>query len=108
MVVPMRHVSSLGSLEPGEHDALFRLVRDSVSALEAAIGPEGVNVGLNLGRAAGAGIQDHLHVHIVPRWVGDVNFMPVVADTRVMPEYLDRTWDELSPHFVKLSSGVSG
>ncbi len=99
MVVPNRHVGSLAELELAEHDALFRLVRASVTCLEQATGAEGVNLGMNLGRAAGAGIHEHLHVHLVPRWVGDANFMPVIGDVRVMPEYLDATWDRLAPAF---------
>lgn len=99
MVVPTRHASDLGELSPSEHAALFELVRASASALKVAVNAEGVNIGLNLGAAAGAGIAEHLHVHIVPRWRGDMNFMPVVADLRVMPEALDATWNRLAPYF---------
>lgn len=99
MVVPTRHASDLGELTAEEHAALFELVRASASALKVAVNAEGVNIGINVGAAAGAGIAEHLHVHIVPRWRGDMNFMPVVADLRVMPEALSATWSRLVPYF---------
>ena len=99
MVVPRRHASDLGELNPDEHAALFELVRASASALKIAVNAEGVNIGINLGASAGAGIAEHLHVHIVPRWRGDMNFMPVIADLRVMPEALDATFSRLAPYF---------
>jgi ATP adenylyltransferase len=99
LVAPRRHVSDLADLADVEYDALMRLVRTSLARLRAAIGPQGVNVGFNLGKSAGAGIADHLHAHLVPRWHGDTNFMPVLTDVRVMPEYLDATWARLAPHF---------
>ncbi len=102
LVVPKRHVSDLAELSDAEADDLFRLVRASVARLKRALSPEGVNVGLNLGKAAGAGIAEHLHAHVVPRWGGDTNFMPVVADVRVMPEYLDQSWERLAPAFADL------
>src|SRR5690349_19073355 len=89
LVVPKRHVPDLEALPGAEHDALFRLVTRSVERLKRAVSPQGVNVGINLGKAAGAGIGEHLHVHLVPRWDGDTNFMPVMADVRVMPQYLE-------------------
>ncbi len=105
MVVPDRHVSRLDELEPAEHDDLWRLVGASVPALEKSTHCEGLNVGMNLGKAAGAGIEEHLHVHIVPRWNGDNNFMPVISETRVMPEYLGETWDRLAPDFAGVGTG---
>lgn len=105
MVIARRHVADLSELSDAEASALFALVRNSVAAVRAATRCEGVNVGMNLGAAAGAGIADHLHVHVVPRWGGDTNFMPVVADLRVMPEYLDQAWERLAPHFVALGPG---
>ncbi len=80
MVVPRRHVASLGDATADELAELFTLMRDAERALTAAYAPHGINVGLNLGRAAGAGVADHLHVHLVPRWTGDTNFMTIVAD----------------------------
>jgi ATP adenylyltransferase len=91
MVVPFRHVSSPGDLDLAERAELWDLLTRALTALEAAIGAQGHNVGVNLGTAAGAGIEDHLHLHVVPRWHGDVNFMPVLADVRVMPQYLSET-----------------
>ena len=88
---------------PPNIDATMELVRDSVERVQRATGAEGINVGLNLGRAAGAGIADHLHAHVVPRWTGDTNFMPVVSDTRVMPEHLDASWQRLLPFFADVS-----
>jgi ATP adenylyltransferase len=88
-------VASLGDLSEDEASELWSTTRRAVAALEAALGPEGINLGANLGRAAGAGLPRHLHVHAVPRWVGDTNFMTAVADTRVLPETLAATWERL-------------
>lgn len=99
MVVPVRHASDLGELTAVEHANLFELVRATASALRVAVNAEGANIGINLGASAGAGIAEHLHVHIVPRWRGDMNFMPVIADVRVMPESLDATYSRLLPFF---------
>ena len=102
LVIPKRHVSRLSELSEEEHDAVFRLVRATSSRLEAAVKCDGMNVGANLGAAAGAGIAEHLHVHVVPRWNGDTNFMPVLADVRVMPQALQKTWEHLAPFFADL------
>lgn len=102
LVMPKRHVADLSDLTDAEHDHLFRLVRSSAERLRKAVKAEALNVGINLGAAAGAGIAEHLHVHIVPRWSGDTNFMPVLADTRVMPQALDATWKHLAPYFADL------
>jgi ATP adenylyltransferase len=96
MAVPVRHVGSLGELTEDEATALWAAARTGVAALEAAYGPEGVNLGANLGEAAGAGIPRHLHLHAVPRWRGDTNFMTAVADTRVLPETLGSSWERLT------------
>jgi ATP adenylyltransferase len=80
----------------------MRLVRETVTRLRGALGAEGFNVGMNLGSAAGAGIAEHLHAHVVPRWSGDTNFMPVLANVRVMPQYLEETYDHLRPAFADL------
>jgi ATP adenylyltransferase len=103
MVVPRRHAGDLSELDAGEYVELWRLVRDAVPRLRSATGAHGVNLGVNLGEAAGAGIHEHLHVHLVPRWRGDSNFMPVLADVRVLPEYLEATWDRLAPAFADLT-----
>jgi ATP adenylyltransferase len=102
MVVPNRHIASLAAASGEELDEIMRLVRDSEIALHEAYQPQGINVGINLGRAAGAGIADHLHVHLVPRWSGDSNFMSVVGETRVLPETLDQTAARLKPVFHRL------
>lgn len=102
LVVPHAHVSSLEDLSTEDHHALFDLVREATIRLRAAVRPDGLNVGLNLGSAAGAGIAEHMHVHIVPRWNGDTNFMPVLADTRVVPQALDATCDYLRSFFADL------
>jgi ATP adenylyltransferase len=99
MVVPNRHVADVADLDDEEHLELQRLVRRSVVALREEMDPHGFNVGLNLGRIAGAGLPDHVHWHVVPRWSGDTNFMPVVGQTRVMPELLAETARRLAPRF---------
>jgi ATP adenylyltransferase len=96
MAVPIRHVGSLGELTEDEASELWWAARLGVAALESAYGPEGVNLGANLGEAAGAGIPRHLHLHAVPRWRGDTNFMTAVADTRVLPETLASSWERLT------------
>ena len=95
MVVPHRHVGDLESLTTDEADALMAMTRQATVALKAAYEPDGVNVGMNLGRAAGAGVPGHLHVHVVPRWLGDTNFMTSVAEARVLPEPLSRSFERL-------------
>jgi ATP adenylyltransferase len=95
MVVPRRHVGTLGGLTDQEGAELWSALRRSVDALESALHPEGFNLGANLGQAAGAGIPRHLHLHSVPRWLGDTNFMTAVAGARVLPETLAATWQRL-------------
>ena len=95
LVVPRRARAALAELTEDEHAALWSMVRDAVAAVEAAYSPDGVNVGLNQGAAAGAGVPSHLHVHVLPRWSGDTNFMTTTADTRVLPEALGETWRRL-------------
>lgn len=99
LVAPHRHAADLDGLSGEEMSDLFDLVRLSCNVLNAAAAPQGFNIGINLGKAAGAGVDDHLHVHVVPRWNGDTNFMSVVADLRVMPENLLSTYDGLLPGF---------
>ena len=95
MVLPQRAVADLGDLDPDESVELWEGVRTAVAALRTAYGPDGVNVGINLGAGAGAGVPDHLHVHCLPRWSGDTNFMTTVAETRVLPEPLATTWEKV-------------
>ena len=95
LVLPNQAAPELDQLDDDTYDELWRVVRDAVSAIRVAYGCDGVNVGANLGGAAGAGIPDHLHVHCLPRWNGDTNFMTAIAEARVMPETLSSTWTKL-------------
>ncbi|MGH9231847.1 MAG: HIT family protein [Acidimicrobiales bacterium] len=95
LVMPYREVAGLDGLTPEEASEMWAAVHDAVGALQAAYRPQGINVGLNLGEAAGAGIPSHLHVHVLPRWNADSNFMTAVAETRVLPESLGDTWAKL-------------
>jgi len=95
MVVPYQHTESLGDLDAATSAELIKLLGDWTALLKKHLNAEGINIGLNLGKAAGAGIEDHLHFHLVPRWFGDTNFMPVMADTRVLPEALQETYQKL-------------
>jgi len=103
MIVPNRHVGTLAATTADERAELMRLTRHAEIALTEAYAPQGINVGMNLGRPAGAGIVDHLHVHLVPRWTGDTNFMSVVGNVRVLPEELGETAKRLRPIFERLS-----
>ena len=102
MVAPLRHVSELHDLEPHELSALMDLTSRSVDIVREAMTPGGFNVGMNLGAVAGAGVPGHLHVHVVPRWGGDTNFMTVVGDTKVLPEMIADTDAKLRPRFASL------
>lgn len=95
MIVPYRHVSEFSDLNDAEQLELMQGTRDCVSILRSVLSIHGANVGINLGEAAGAGLAEHLHIHVVPRWHGDTNFLPVMADTRVMPQSLLDTYDQL-------------
>ncbi len=95
MVAPYRHVGDLVALRPDERTELFEETTRMISVLQRAVHAQGVNLGLNMGRAAGAGIPGHLHMHLVPRWVGDTNFMPVIGKTKVMSQSLDAMYDLL-------------
>ncbi len=99
MVVPRTHLADLGSLPREEHEDLAEMLRVAIRLVGEAYGAQGHNIGMNQGRAAGAGIADHLHWHVVPRWTGDTNFMPVIGDTKVMIEHLYASWDRLRPIF---------
>ncbi len=102
LVSPRRHVGDLADLDGEEYAAVMTLLRESTVRLRRAVRCTGMNVGFNLGKDAGAGVADHLHAHIVPRWAGDTNFLPVLTDIRVMPEYLDDAWSRLHPAFADL------
>ena len=103
MVVPKRHLADIASSTAEERVELMDLARIGEMAIGEAYHPHGINVGINLGRPAGAGVVDHLHVHVVPRWSGDTNFMTVVGNVRVLPEDLSSTRDRLKPIFEKLA-----
>ena len=102
MVSPYRHLACITELDEGESREMTLLVQKCVEILRAAISPDGFNIGFNLGKCAGAGYDEHIHNHIVPRWGGDTNFMPVLAETKVHPEHLKDTFKKLAPLFKKL------
>jgi ATP adenylyltransferase len=102
MVVPNRHIGSLAAATPEELSELMRFTRDAEIALTESYSPQGINIGINLGRPAGAGVLDHVHVHLVPRWNGDTNFMSVIGNTRVLPEHLGESAKRLRPVFERL------
>lgn len=102
MIVSSDHVAELKNLSPQARLEVMDLTAHSMDILRECLEAQGFNCGLNVGRVAGAGILDHFHWHIVPRWNGDTNFLPVLADTRQMPEYLSETWQRLAPAFRKL------
>lgn len=99
MVAPLRHVADPGELNPEERRAVMDLLGECLQALRAELHPDGFNVGANVGRVAGAGLPGHFHLHIVPRWEGDTNFMPIIGEAKVVPEALEATYDRLRPRF---------
>ena len=106
MVVPHRHVSSLGALESPALQEVALLTQRTETVLMAAYRPQGINVGVNIGKAAGAGIDDHLHVHLVPRWTGDTNFITTIGETRVLPEVLNDAAVRLRPIFASVMASI--
>jgi len=102
LVAPVRHLSSLDQLNGEETKSLLITVEKSVDIIKKAMNPDGFNVGLNLGKVAGAGVEEHLHFHIVPRWFGDTNALTVFADVRVIPEHLQTTYNNLKVYFDRL------
>jgi ATP adenylyltransferase len=107
MVVPYTHAAELDELMPDEQTDLMLELRRAVGNLRRGMNPDGYNIGINLGRTAGAGIPRHVHCHVVPRWDGDHNFMPVLAETKVIPQHLIRTYDQLVPLFLEAEQGYS-
>ncbi len=107
MIIPGRHLGGIEELTDEERKEIFALLDISVKVLKDAMNPHGFNVGMNLGKAAGAGIAEHVHVHIIPRWDGDTNFMSVVGNVRVIPEDLATTAANLAPLFKKYAQEVS-
>ena len=102
LVSPVKHVGSLEELDPAESLDLMSQLQNSTKALKLALRPDGFNVGINLGHTAGAGVPGHLHVHVVPRWSGDHNFMPVTGQTRVMPMLLEDSWKNIQKAFAEV------
>jgi len=103
LVAPMKHTGVLDDLEQEELKDLMKVTRSVINILKEVMSPEGFNVGINLGLVAGAGVEEHLHIHIVPRWNGDTNFMAALGQTRVIPEHLLETYRKLRPHFMALA-----
>ena len=103
LVAPIRHIAALDQLDKSEMGDLLATVEQSVGILKKVMQPDGFNVGLNLGKVAGAGVEEHLHFHIVPRWLGDTNALTVFSDVRVIPEHIKATFDNLKPHFNKIN-----
>ena len=101
LVVPTRHTASVATLSEEELADLWKLTRRCVNALTRLMKPDGFNIGINLGRVAGAGVVEHLHIHVVPRWNGDTNFMPVLAETRVIVEHLHAAWRKIRSGFAE-------
>ncbi len=99
MIAPYLHSGDVAGLDAAVAEEMMRITQQCVETLQRAYSPDGFNVGMNLGRAAGAGVPDHLHMHVVPRWTGDTNFMPVLGTTKVLPESLDQTYERLRPLF---------
>ncbi|GIK77994.1 MAG: HIT domain-containing protein [Acidobacteria bacterium] len=99
MVAPFEHLGRLQDLDPEAAAEMMGLAQRAMRRIEEAYGPEGFNVGVNQGRVAGAGVEGHIHLHVVPRWAGDTNYMPVLADTRVMPQSLEDSYDALEGGF---------
>ncbi|HLA80959.1 MAG TPA: HIT domain-containing protein [Thermoleophilia bacterium] len=104
MIAPFAHLANLEDLPSETIHEMMDLTQLATRAMKRALHPEGLNVGFNLGAAAGAGIKDHLHLHMVPRWSGDTNFMPVIADTRVIPQSLERSWELLTEAFAEVAT----
>lgn len=102
MIAPYAHVPTIEELDAVVLTDIMTTAQRCIAALRAAIGPHGFNMGINQGTVAGAGITDHVHFHIVPRWNGDTNFMPVLADTKVMPDYLHHTYQQIREHLLPL------
>jgi len=102
MVVPYFHTSSFDGLSDNVLFDLIRTVERSVSVLKSGLCPDGFNIGLNMGKVAGAGMESHMHIHVVPRWTGDTDSMPIISETRVMPEHLQETYDKLYKLFLRV------
>jgi len=105
LVAPRAHTADLSALPADAHAALSETLRGAVAILQGVFRCDGMNLGMNLGAAAGAGVADHLHWHLVPRWVGDTNFMPVIGEVSCIPEHLEALWERLATPFAALEAG---
>jgi ATP adenylyltransferase len=103
LAAPCRHVGEIEELSRSEIQALWGMVKEGIRGLKKVLKPDGFNLGINLGKVAGAGVLDHLHIHIVPRWRGDTNFMPIIGETKVIPEAIEATYQKLKVEFKKCS-----
>ena len=101
LIAPCRHVANIEELTGDELNDIIRILQKSVEALKKAMVTDGINIGMNLGKVAGAGVEEHLHFHVVPRWLGDVNFMPIMSGATVIPEHLKATYNKLKEFFKK-------
>ncbi|MGV8059625.1 MAG: HIT domain-containing protein [Smithellaceae bacterium] len=101
MIIPLRHIAKIEELTEEERSEIFALLDTTVRVLKESMNPDGFNIGMNIGKAAGAGIEEHIHVHVIPRWEGDTNFMSVINDIRVIPEDMQTTATRLAPLFKK-------
>jgi len=104
MILPYRHTDSLAKLPVEEAEEIMRLAQQTETVLRGVYQPDGLNLGINLGKSAGAGVAEHIHLHALPRWTGDTNFMTVTAETRVLPETLDMTWRRMREGFRNMKS----
>jgi len=102
MIAPFKHIANIEDLDIKTAQNMLEVLQKSIKIIKLCLKPEGLNVGINIGKAGGAGVEEHLHVHVVPRWNGDTNFMPVLGDVRVMPEYLEDSYNKLYPYFKAL------
>lgn len=106
LVAPLRHVACITQLERDQADGLMAMLQEAARILKKNLSCDGINIGCNIGETAGAGIADHLHFHLVPRWSGDHNYMTVLADIRTIPEHIERTYDKFLPDFCKISKNI--
>jgi ATP adenylyltransferase len=105
LVVPYRHLSSFEDLDSEELLECQETIQDAIGVMRKSMSPHGFNIGMNLGKAGGAGIEQHLHWHLVPRWIGDANFMPIIGDTKVVSESIEESWKRMADGFSQLRSG---
>jgi len=108
LISPREHLADFSELEDELAEEMWRVLRESIKILKRVYQPEGINVGMNMGKAAGAGFEDHVHMHVLPRWAGDTNFMTSVSEVRILPETVSQTYERLLPEFQALKKIVAG